>query len=133
MEARTINSRSIQLIQSLDTKLSKRFISLDPMGYFLIKIDWKAGELVVEHFSNEIDNKGRALDPETGELIKCSSDVPRSPLKTWRGRSAKEIGIKLTEEESPSPLSRLDHALYLGRELQKAEGCLIKREKYIQD
>ena len=35
--------------------------------------------------------------------------------------------------EGPSPLSRLDHALYLGRELQKAEWCLEQGLTYIQD
>jgi dihydropteroate synthase len=31
------------------------------------------------------------------------------------------------------PLSRLDHALYLGRELQKAELCLEQGIDYVQD
>ena len=51
----------------------------------------------------------------------------------FRGRSAKEIGIQLTEGEGPHPLSRLDHALYLGRELQKAEHCLRSGVDYVQD
>jgi dihydropteroate synthase len=38
----------------------------------------------------------------------------------------------LTEGEAV-PLSRLDHALYLGRELQKAERCLDTGEPYVQD
>jgi dihydropteroate synthase len=51
----------------------------------------------------------------------------------FRGRSAKELGIVLTEGEGPHPLSRLDHALYLGRELQKAERCLNEGSDYVQD
>ena len=43
------------------------------------------------------------------------------------------MGIKLTEGQGPLPVSKLDHALYLGRELQKAEYCLINERKYIQD
>ncbi|MFL0792348.1 MAG: DUF4346 domain-containing protein, partial [Prochlorococcus sp.] len=51
----------------------------------------------------------------------------------FRGRSAKELGMQLTEGKGPYPISRLDHALYLGRELQKAETCLLTGETYLQD
>jgi dihydropteroate synthase len=51
----------------------------------------------------------------------------------FRGRTAKELGIALTEGDGPFPLSRLDHALYLGRELQKAEAALWSGQHYIQD
>ena len=118
---------------SLDEALSQRFIALDPSGYFLIKVDAAAGELVAEHFANGIDERGLATDPDTGEVISCRSNVPRTPLVIFRGRTAKEIGIALTEVEGPHPLSRLDHALYLGRELQKAELCLVQGLAYEQD
>jgi dihydropteroate synthase len=39
----------------------------------------------------------------------------------------------LTEGDGPHPLSCLDHALYLGRELQKAEQALETGASYIQD
>ncbi len=120
-------------LEILDNELSKRFIQLDPKGYFLIKIDWETKEILVEHFSNDLDEEGRALDPETGEPIKCSGAVKRNPINVFRGRSAKEVGIKLTENGDCNLLSRLEHALYLGRELQKAEACLLNDEKYIQD
>ncbi len=41
--------------------------------------------------------------------------------------------MALTESAEPLPLSRLDHALYLGRELQKAELCLEQGLDYVQD
>ncbi len=118
---------------NLDEQLSKRFIALDPNGYCIIRVDLKTKELVVEHFSNDIDSEGRAIDPESGEPIGCHSNQLRVPLQTYRGRSAKELGIQLTEGKGPYPISRLDHALYLGRELQKAETCLLKEQPYIQD
>ncbi|MFZ9228703.1 MAG: DUF4346 domain-containing protein [Prochlorococcaceae cyanobacterium] len=119
---------------ALDAKLSQRFIALDPAGYFLIKVDHATAELVVEHYSNGIDERGLATDPETGEVISCrGSSGPRQPLKIWRARTAKELGIALTEGEGPHPLSRLDHALYLGRELQRAEHCLLAGLEYVQD
>ena len=71
--------------------------------------------------------------PDTGEVISCRGGGPRSPLKIYRGRSAKELGMVLTEGEGPHPISCLDHALYLGRELQKAERCLEDGSTYIQD
>ena len=120
-------------LSSLDDQLSRRFIALDPCGYFLIKVDSDAGELVVEHYSNDVDDKGRATDPETGEVLSCRGGGPRQATRTIRGRTAKELGIALTEGEGPHPLSRLDHALYLGRELQKAEICLKSGVAYVQD
>lgn len=119
--------------QALDEELSKRFIDLDPAGYFLLRVDAEAGELVAEHYSNTINERGLATDPDTGEVLACRGAGPRTPTATYRGRSAKELGIALTEGEGPHPLSRLDHALYLGRELQKAERCLEQGIPYVQD
>ena len=121
-------------IDALDERLSQRFIALDPSGYFLIKLDTDAGELVLEHYGNTIDDKGLARDSDTGEVLSCKGgNGPRQPSMIYRGRSAKHVGIQLTEGDGPHPLSRLDHALYLGRELQKAEQCLREERIYVQD
>jgi hypothetical protein len=117
----------------LDDELSRRFIALDPSGYVLIKVDAEAQLLVAELYSNTIDERGLATDPESGEVLACRNAGPRSPVLVFRGRTAKELGIQLTEGEGPHPISRLDHALYLGRELQKAERCLIEGLPYCQD
>ncbi|MCP9928988.1 DUF4346 domain-containing protein [Cyanobium sp. CH-040] len=119
--------------RELDEQLSQRFIALDPAGYFLIKLDREAGELIAEHYGNGIDERGLATDPDTGEVISCRGAGPREPLATYRGRSAKELGMALTEGEGPHPVSCLDHALYLGRELQKAEAALESGADYVQD
>ena len=119
--------------QQLDNQLSQRFIELDPAGYFLIRIDREAAELVAEHYGNGIDERGLATDPDTGEVLSCRGGGPRRPLAVYRGRSAKQLGIALTEGSGPFPLSRLDHALYLGRELQRAEACLEQGLDYVQD
>ena len=121
------------IIKDIDDNYSKRFIALDPEGYFLIKVNKENRELIVEHFSNDIDELGRATNPETGKPFECKGDGTRSPTKIFRGRTAKEVGIKLTEGNGPYLISKLDHALYLGRELQKAEYCLLNQEVYIQD
>lgn len=128
-----MTSLSAEERRRFDDQLSQRFIALDPAGYFLIKLDREAGELIAEHYSNDIDERGLATDPETGEVISCRNSGPRLPQTTYRGRSAKELGMALTEGDGPHPISCLDHALYLGRELQKAERCLEDGSDYIQD
>ena len=128
-----MSSFSAEQRHQLDARLSQRFIALDPAGYFLIKLDREAGELIAEHYGNGIDERGLATDPDTGEVISCRRADPRAPIAVYRGRSAKELGMALTEGDGPFPISRLDHALYLGRELQKAQRCLEDGSTYIQD
>jgi hypothetical protein len=123
----------LQQRRQLDEALSSRAIALDQGGYVLIKLDREAGLLLAEHYSNGIDARGLATDPDTGEVLACRGGVPRQPLQIYRGRTAKELGIALSEVEDAPALTRLDHALYLGRELQKAEACLFDGSEYIQD
>ncbi len=119
--------------KALDDQLSNRFIALDPAGYFLIKLDRETAELVVEHYRNDVDERGLATDPETGEVLSCRGAGPRTAAAVYRARTAKEMGIQLTEGDGPHPLSCLDHALYLGRELQRAELALLTGIDYVQD
>ncbi|WP_341884944.1 DUF4346 domain-containing protein [Synechococcus sp. UW140] len=117
----------------LDAQLSQRTIQLDPNGYVLIKLDREKGELIVEWFSNGINEQGLATNPETGEVLACKGSAPREPIKIFKGRSAKELGIALTETNEQLFISKLDHALYIGRELQRAEACLDNGNDYVQD
>ena len=123
----------INSIKLLDAKLSKRQIELDPKGYFLIKIEPKTNELILEHYLNDIDQKGRAIDPKSGEPIGCKAKSRNQPNNIYRGKSAKQLGIQISEGHGPFPISHLDHAIYIGRELQRAEQCLITCKQYIQD
>ena len=123
----------INSIKLLDAKLSKRQIELDPKGYFLIKIEPETNELILEHYLNDIDQKGRAIDPESGEPIGCKTKSRNQPNNIYRGKSAKQLGIQISEGHGPFPISHLDHAIYIGRELQRAEQCLISGKQYIQD
>ena len=129
----TINQETANSIRTIDDELSQRFIALDPKGYFLVRLDHSRKELIVEHYSNDIDELGRAIDPESGKPLACKGELKRTPINVYKGLTAKEIGIKLTEGEGPYPLTSLDHAMYLGRELQRAEGCLLNDSTYIQD
>ena len=123
----------VRSINLLDDKLSTRQIELDPQGYFLIKVDPIRNELILEHYLNNIDHQGRAIDPETGEPIGCKTISSNQPSNIFRGKSAKEVGIQISEGHGPFPISRLDHAIYIGRELQRAEQCLRTGGQYIQD
>ena len=116
----------------IDNNLSNRYIDLDPNGYFIIKVDLEEKKIILEHFLNNINDDGYALDPETNEPIKCDSQNKRVSNEVFKGISAKQLGIMITEERNDL-ITRFDHALYLGRELQKAEECLYKRLPYIQD
>ena len=123
----------IHSIKLLDDKLSKRQIELDPKGYFLIRVKHVTNELILEHYLNNIDKQGRAIDPESGKLIGCKTKRLNQPSNIYRGKSAKEVGIQISEGNGQSPISRLDHAIYIGRELQRAEECLRTGKQYIQD
>ena len=116
----------------IDNDLSNRYIDLDPNGYFIIKVDLEENNIILEHFLNNINDDGYALDPETNEPIKCDSQNKRVSNEVFKGISAKQLGIMITEERNDL-ITRFYHALYLGRELQKAEECLYKRLAYIQD
>lgn len=120
-------------IAAMDHKLSNRFIELDPEGYFIIFIDREAGEICADHYGNDINEQGLATDPETGEVLACKGSLKRIPTNQYRGRSAKELGMKITEEADPCPLTKLDHALYLGREFVRAELALLDGSEYVQD
>ena len=116
----------------IDNNLSNRHIDLDPNGYFIIKVDLEENKIILEHFLNNIDKEGYAIDPETSEQIKCDSQNQRVSNEVFKGISAKQLGILITEERNDL-IARFNHALYLGRELQKAEECLYKKLPYIQD
>lgn len=117
---------------AMDNDLSNRYIELDPNGYFIIKVNLQTKQIILEHYLNKINEEGYALDPKTNEPIKCDSKQIKRCNQTFTGISAKEIGIEITEKRKDL-ISRFDHALYLGRELQKAEECLYKKLPYIQD
>lgn len=118
----------------LDDQLSKRFIELDSGGYFLIFLDVSQGLIYAQHFENAINKEGLACDPVTGEPLSVDESISRSPTRTYSGHTAKELCINIFENpENPCPVTLLDHAAYLGRELVKAEINLIEETSYSQD
>ncbi|OLP16307.1 hypothetical protein BST81_22185 [Leptolyngbya sp. 'hensonii'] len=119
--------------ESIDDRLSRRHIELDPGGYFVIYVDRETQLICAKHYTNVINDRGLACDPETGEPIPCSGGLTRLPNAIFTGRTAKELCVKLFEETQPCPVNYLDHAAYLGREFMRAEVALVNGQEYIQD
>jgi dihydropteroate synthase len=121
-------------LQALDDKLSKRYIELDPQGYFLIFLDAEQGLICAKHFTNTINDKGLACDPETGKPLPVRGPVERVATHLYTGRTAKELCIAIFEDPNrPCPIGYLDHAAYLGREFMRAERALVEGIPYVQD
>ena len=126
-------NRTLEDLAVIDDKLSKRHIDLDPEGYFIIYLDREAGLICAKHFTNVINERGLAVDPETGKPIPVRGKVERTHTTVFSGRTAKEICVKIFEQTQPSPVTYLDHAAYLGREFVRAEIALVTGQEYVQD
>ncbi len=120
-------------LSAIDNELSKRHIDLDPGGYFIIYLDREAGLICAKHFTNVINEKGLAVDPETGKVIPAKGKVERTAETLFTGRTAKELCVKIFEQTQPCPVTMFDHAAYLGREFVRAENALISGKDYVQD
>ena len=125
-------AQMLEDLTAIDDKLSKRHIDLDPEGYFIIYLDREAGLICAKHFTNTINERGLAVDPETGKPIPVRGKVERTHTKVYRGRTAKEICVEIFEQVA-TPVTRLDHAAYLGREFVRAEIALLNGQEYVQD
>ena len=120
-------------LKAIDDKLSQRYIDLDPAGYFIIYIDPEQGLIFAKHFTNIIDERGLAVDPETGKVIPAKGKVERTHTTVYSGRTAKELSVKMFEETQPCPVTMFDHAAYLSREFTRAEMALATGQEYVQD
>jgi len=79
----------------------------DKPGYFLIRIN-KTNKTIEVGFCEQLNKvKHRII-----------------------GKNAKEIGIQIFKMKL---IKRIDHAIYLGRQLMKAEMCLKLGFSYVQD
>lgn len=79
-------------------------MQLDPMGYFRVSVDGR--EILVEHRFEEVT------------------------LKEYRGRTALSLQHQLARDLA---LSDINHALYLGRQLAKAELAIKEGRDFVQD
>lgn len=95
-----------QVVTPISGYVPERMIS-DPAGYFVVYVDHQRQLLSLEHYQNN------------GVLDAVIEGKTPAELYT----PAVEKGL----------LSRLDHAVYLGQELARAEQTLFSGEKYTQD
>lgn len=123
----------VEDLTAIDDKLSQRHIHLDPGGYFIIYLDRHTRLIYAKHFTNVIDDRGLAVDPETGKVIPARGKVERTHETVFNGRTAKELCVQIFEKTQPCPVTLLDHAAYLGREFIRAEVALVTGQDYIQD
>jgi thymidylate synthase len=79
-------------------------VRLDPMGYFRITLDGK--EILVEHRFEDVT------------------------LKEYRGKKAERLQHEIARDVA---LSDINHAIYLGRQLTKAEIALKEGREFVQD
>ncbi len=79
----------------------------DPVGYLLIFADHSARRLIVEHYTNQHVRTCVLVGTDCSQLA----------------RTVVQRGL----------VGTLDHAAYLGRELQRAAVALAAREPYVQD
>ncbi len=77
MSPQPTTTANTKALAALDDQLSNRFIHLDPAGYFIIYINREAGLICAEHYTNAINEKGLAVDPETGEPFPCTGSLKR--------------------------------------------------------
>ena len=118
----------------LDMVLSTRTLAMDAKGYLMVRVQPREAEpLIAEYHSCVTNDKGEVVDPATGEVIPCFGKAP-PPTRVLRGRTAKEVQIKLFEAPGGSEvICSHAHACYIGRELQKAEQCLADGRAYQMD
>lgn len=126
-------TQTLDNLKAIDDRLSQRHIDLDPSGYFIIYLDREAGLICAKHYTNAIDDRGLAVDPETGKVIPARGKVERTETTLFTGKTAKQLCVKIFEEADPVPVTMVDHAAYLGREFIRAEIALVNGEEYIQD
>ena len=79
-------------------------LDMDPNGQFMVAVDEEAGEIVVQHLSDD------------GFL-----------LHEYRSKHAEKLQHELNRD---CAIGDINHAMYIGRQLAKAENCLRTGEKF---
>ncbi|TAF16917.1 MAG: DUF4346 domain-containing protein [Nostocales cyanobacterium] len=94
------------VISSQYTKIAQRKDYFDPGGSFIITI--QNDSIIVEHTT-----------PGSGEVVNCYS-----------GKSASQLSRQIVAD---CPGLQVEHAIYLGSELQKAEIALLSKQEFIYE
>jgi tetrahydromethanopterin S-methyltransferase subunit A len=86
---------------------------MDPKGYFKLYINLDLNQILISHFENQ-----------------PNSESVQKPTRTFIGTTAESLYKEIIKA---GLVSRLDHAGYLGKELQRAELALKFGIEYIQE
>jgi hypothetical protein len=95
-------------------KTPRKEVILDPAGFFVIELDSNNKNIRVEYYSNVYKNN---------RIVSGTLEMVFTGLKA--DAMSDTIAKKI-------PNLRLEHYMYLGRELQKAQYCLEQNKKYVQ-
>ncbi|MBU4231468.1 MAG: DUF4346 domain-containing protein [Proteobacteria bacterium] len=101
----SLDPRELDRAMAVVGKRSRsKVFRLDPMGYFRITLDGK--EILVEHRFEDVT------------------------LREYRGKTAVSLQYQIARDVA---LSDINHAIYLGRQLAKAEMALKDGREFVQD
>lgn len=103
-----------------------RDVVLDSKGFFVILLDRENEKIIVEHYQAEWNIE--AMKKYSGDWRACMKSQKLNKIIT--GKDASEICHTIVRE---GLVSRLEHAAYLGREIQKAEDALKNNLPYEQE
>ncbi len=92
-------------------------------------------DMLAKHRKQKVDyNDPRGnyvIEVKDGKIGVCHVDgQSNQELERFEGENAYELGLKISHA---GQIHKTDHAIYLGRELQKAEHALMSGKKYEQD
>lgn len=130
------SKEQIEEAKMLDTYLSTRSCKMDDKGYFMISNDPQKMRIVAKFFSSMLNDRGEVCDLRGNKIHCCGDEAKKQrpePMIVFEGRTAKEITVKMFEEWEHAHIFSSAHAAYLGREVQRAEHCLLSGAFYQQD
>ncbi len=103
-------------------------ISVDPARY-----DFARRVAESKGFSVDLDPNGYfviSVDSESKEIVACHLSQDGTQLAEYRGKKAERIQHEIARD---CAISDINHALYVGRQLARAEECLIRGEPFEEE
>lgn len=97
-------------------KTSEKDVTLDKKGFFVINVDHKIKNIIVEYYER-VDSEAKT---PKGGILKF----------IFKGAKSQDLYRAILKHDL---ISMLDHSAYVGSELAKAEICLNSGKKYVQD
>ena len=127
--------RKLQKMIADEVKLELGPLIIISNSAHIYKSSWVKAEAIIKHFPVKLkrvgDPRGNLIVRVDGNEIVIVREGPDgSRIGELRAKTAVEMYNKLMESQT---VSLLEHAFYLGTELQKAETAIKEKKKYVQD